>query len=588
MRKTLLSLLMFAVLALTLQAQNYNLTLQVDMRALMVSANGVHVAGSLQMPSGAVANWDPAITALTDANADGIYDVTLSLPAGSYEYKFVNGNAWGSDENPIPAACNVNGNRGVTVAADMVVPVHAYASCDPNPAGNPVIFQVNIGAGTVTGDVTVAGNFQMAAGYPADWDNTTTIMDLVPGTNMYQKTVWLNVTDTFQYKFINSGGWESVPGACAVGGNREMIVANANGFITPDVCISDCAPCPSGIPDSIYVKFQVNMANQDYPYAPYSSVIADTVSVAGAFQGWSPGNTVLTDANGDKVYDVVVKVQMNSTSGYKFINGKAWGKDEAVPPMCGVGGNREFVASGVAANDTLVLPVVCFAECGANCTPVGPPINVTFRVDLSNEINYGGGPYIAGTFQTPSFWNKTACPLTELTPATAPRIFSYTQLVKPVVVEYKYWLGPSVTMSGDSTAENADFAALGCGAPSGVGGSNRLLNLFGVTQDTILPIIIFNSCEISSVNIEEDLNKGGIFVISPNPTNNVATVSFGNKNNASYNVSIMNVTGQVVYTKTNVQTDNVVVRKSDIGSGMFFVTVRNAQGEVAVRKLVIE
>lgn len=593
MRKTLLSLLMLGVCALGLNAQNYNVTLQVDMRAVMVSTNGVHIAGDLQIPSGSAANWDPSGTPVYDTNLDGIYEIILSLPAGTYSYKFVNGNAWGADEgggsNPaIPAPCNVGGNRQVIVAADMTVPVHAFNSCDPNPAGNPVIFQVNIGAGTVTGNVTVAGNFQMAAGYPADWDNTSTIMDLVPGTNMYQKTVWINTTDTFEYKFINSGNWEGVPSACAApSGNRAVIVANANGIITPDVCFADCAPCPTGIPDSVYVKFQVDMSNQDYPYPPFNTTIADTVSVAGAFQNWSPGNTILTDANGDKIYDVVVKVQKNSSSQYKFINGKAWGKDEGVPQACNVGGNREYNTAGTAANDTMVLPVVCFGECSQSCTPVGPPINVTFRLDLSNEINYGGGPFVAGTFQ-PVYWQKTACPMTELDPTNAPRIFSYTQMVKPNLVMYKYWLGPSVTMNGDSTAENADFLTLGCGATNPVGTPNRLLDLYGVTQDTILPIVVFNSCDISTVSIEEDLNNGGSFVIAPNPTNNVASISFANKNNMSYNVTIMNVTGQVVYSKTNVQTDNVTVRKSDIGSGMFFVTVRNAKGEVAARKLIIE
>lgn len=598
MRKTLLSLLMFGVLTFNIYAQNYNLTLQVDMRAVIVSPDGVHVAGDLQMPSGAAANWDPAITALSDANGDGIYDITLNLPAGTYAYKFVNGNAWGLDEgggaNPaIPAPCNVGGNRQVVVAADMTVPVHAFNSCDPNPAGNPVIFQVNIGAGTVTGNVTVAGDFQMAAGFPANWDNTTVIMDLVPGTNRYQKTVWINSTtpDTFEYKFINSGSnWENVPSGCAVpaSGNRQLIVANANGIVTPDVCFSDCAPCPTGIPDSVYVKFQVDMSNQDYPYPPFNTTIDNIVSVAGAFQGWSPGNTVLTDANSDKIYDVVVKVQKNSSSQYKFLNGNAWGKDESVPAACNVGGNREFNTAGTATNDTMVLPVVCFGECSQSCTPVGPPINVTFRLDLSNELNYGGGPFVAGTFQTPTTWQKTASPLTELDPVNAPRIFSYTQMVKPNLVMYKYWLGPSVTMNGDSTAENADFLTLGCGATNPVGTPNRLLDLYGVTQDTVLPIVVFNSCDISTVSIEEDLNNGGSFVIAPNPTNNVASISFGNKNNIAYNITITNITGQVVYSKTNVQTDNVIVRKADIGSGMFFVTVRNAKGEVAARKLIIE
>jgi hypothetical protein len=55
---------------------------------------------------------------MTDANNDGIYEVTVTVPANSsIQYKFINGNAWGSDE-PVPSACAVTGttNRGATFA----------------------------------------------------------------------------------------------------------------------------------------------------------------------------------------------------------------------------------------------------------------------------------------------------------------------------------------------------------------------------------------------------------------------------------------------------------------------------------------
>ena len=76
-----------------------------------ISANGVHVAGDFQ-------GWSPSTTAMTDANNDGIYEVTVTVPANSsIQYKFINGNAWGSDE-PVPSACAVTGttNRGATFA----------------------------------------------------------------------------------------------------------------------------------------------------------------------------------------------------------------------------------------------------------------------------------------------------------------------------------------------------------------------------------------------------------------------------------------------------------------------------------------
>ena len=70
-----------------------SVTFQVDMNNETVDANGVHMAGSFQ-------GWDPAATALSDDDGDGIYSIIVdTLTAGAtYEYKYINGNAWGQDE----------------------------------------------------------------------------------------------------------------------------------------------------------------------------------------------------------------------------------------------------------------------------------------------------------------------------------------------------------------------------------------------------------------------------------------------------------------------------------------------------------
>ena len=94
-----------------------------------VSANGVHVAGDFQAAAGFPGDWNPATTALSDADQDGIYEVTVQIPAGNYQYKFINGNAWGQDELA-PAACAVGGtNRGLTASGDTVLPAVCYSQC---------------------------------------------------------------------------------------------------------------------------------------------------------------------------------------------------------------------------------------------------------------------------------------------------------------------------------------------------------------------------------------------------------------------------------------------------------------------------
>ena len=105
-------------------ACTYDVTLRVNMANEMVSENGVHVAGEFQ-------GWDPAATPASNA-AYGVYSVTVSLPNGVHEYKFINGNEWGQDE-VISGDCAAAGttNRFVTVAGGAVVTgTPCFGSCD--------------------------------------------------------------------------------------------------------------------------------------------------------------------------------------------------------------------------------------------------------------------------------------------------------------------------------------------------------------------------------------------------------------------------------------------------------------------------
>ena len=95
----MLALILFCGFAI-LSAQPYNVTFQVDMNVKMVMGEfdsllqEVRMTGTLTDPQ-----WDPPTApVLTDDDGDGIFETTLSLNAGSYEYKYLIGNAWGNDE----------------------------------------------------------------------------------------------------------------------------------------------------------------------------------------------------------------------------------------------------------------------------------------------------------------------------------------------------------------------------------------------------------------------------------------------------------------------------------------------------------
>ena len=96
-----------------------------------ISADGIHVAGDFQ-------GWNPGATEMLDADNDGIYQVTVSLPANSsIQYKFINGNAWGADES-VPSACVVptTMNRGAAFAyGDSTLNPVCYGKCTDCAAG---------------------------------------------------------------------------------------------------------------------------------------------------------------------------------------------------------------------------------------------------------------------------------------------------------------------------------------------------------------------------------------------------------------------------------------------------------------------
>ncbi len=114
------------------QVTQVNVTFQVDMNTSTVAPTGVFLQGDFQ-------NWqaNPDIPML-DSDADGVYTVTIVLPANSpFQYKFLNGTG-GWEVTPALAACgtpdlvNVDGyNRADTTAAvDLVLPVVCFGSCN--------------------------------------------------------------------------------------------------------------------------------------------------------------------------------------------------------------------------------------------------------------------------------------------------------------------------------------------------------------------------------------------------------------------------------------------------------------------------
>jgi len=127
----------------------YETVLQLDMGDLVLDPAGVHVAGSFQA-------WTANETPM-ELGADSIYRTTVVAQVGSeVQYKYLNGNAWGTDEG-VPAECGVSNGLGgfnrafVVPAANTTLDVHCFASCNTcTPVGS-----VDCTAGDCCGEGTV-------------------------------------------------------------------------------------------------------------------------------------------------------------------------------------------------------------------------------------------------------------------------------------------------------------------------------------------------------------------------------------------------------------------------------------------------
>ncbi len=548
-------------------------TLTVDMTNEMVSMDGVHVAGNFQ-------GWDPAATPMTD-NGDGTWSHTFtSDTAASYQYKFVNGNAWGTDEG-VPAACAVDGNRGITVDG-MMGDVSAEA-CFGNCAAcgmTTVRFRVDMANEEVSPfGVHVAGSFNAWS-----FDGLELLDD--DGDMVYEVIYsWDAGTDTsIVYKFVNGNSTadllESVEGDCSDPaepqfGNRYLaldasdIVVSANVSGSP-YCFNSCGSCVA----PLAVTFNIDMS-------VVASVSENGVHLAGSFQGWEPAGTPMMD-NGDGTWSVTVEMEPG-TYEFKFINSNAWdGNEENMEGTgCNAGGNR--IASFDADNSTYTA---CFNTCpGESCVPDPDPADVTFRVNAANqELMEGDTLFLWGSF---TGWQGGAIAMTD---ADADGIWEHTETISGGAnVDYKYSIGHPNSegmieedgvfiLDGDTT----NFEAAGCGAGNGFGGFNRRHVRSSVAE--VLDVVCFNECSDCEGSDASVYDATVIFGLFPNPATDRVVLT-GAQGNAD--VFVLDVQGREVMSLNNAPLNGrFELNVAGLEAGAYTVVIRQGLRQGAQRILV--
>lgn len=226
----------------------------------------------------------------------------------------------------------------------------------------------------------------------------------------------------------------------------------------------------------VSVTFNVNMANED--------TSPDGVYLAGGADFGIPGTNPMTDDDGDDVWTITVQVESGYTGYYTFTNGACadWSCKESIAGQdCAAGqwNDRELV--NITADTEINT---CFAQCttDGSCPNVGGPMDITFRVDMSQQVVSPNGVFMSGTFDG---WCGTC---TALTDPDGDGIYTVTlPQVNPGNFEWKFlnggWGSEEIfdpATDGECTLTTGDF-------------TNRFLVVNGDTPSE-LEVFCFNSC----------------------------------------------------------------------------------------------
>lgn len=313
------------------------------------------------------------------------------------------------------------------------------------------------------------------------------------------------------------------------------------------------------------VKFAVDMGT--YTINPNGIHLMSDFQVAiGLAADWDPSTLALTQEASSTIYSVIVDIPAFAKYEFKYVNGIYGYEAEFVPDQSRVGysfNDNRWLYIDSLKNDTTFVGAIPFS----GNAPTGKKL-IRFLVDMTNEVSVSSnGVHVAGNFQTQTWNTKNNI------------LYSFGGGVYEVIAyapagnyEFKYYNGNT---SGDAETVPASCAT----------NNNRTHNLIA---DTILPTVCYKacvSCALASV-FENSSEISGIKMY-PNPLISSATLEFQVKG-TSYAATIMDLSGRVLKSYYSANGENIEVKRDDLKSGIYFVSVVNAQNAKSTSKLIIQ
>lgn len=334
---------------------NYDVTFRVDMSQVAEPFISPEVNGSFN-------SWCGGCAPLSDTDGDDIWEITIPLQAGTYEYKFAF-DSWSGQEALIPGSpCTITTdgftNRLLTVSSDVTLDLVCWGSCEACQGGDlvDVTFRVDMNEVTapfMTPEVNGSFNGWCGGCAPMSDENGDGVWELIialpPGMHEYK----------FAYDAW-AGQEELAPGgSCTIttGPFTNRVVEATSDVVLPIVCWGSCGACndPQG---PFNVLFSVDMNEVEEPFT--------TPEVNGTFNGWCGGCAPMSDADGDNVWELVIALPAGLHE-YKFAYDSWAGQEELAAGSICTMTTDGFTNRVVNVAQDTDLMVVCWAQCGP-CT----------------------------------------------------------------------------------------------------------------------------------------------------------------------------------------------------------------------------
>jgi hypothetical protein len=583
----------------------YNVTFQVDMQ---------NVTGfTTPEVNGTFNGWCGNCNAMTDANSDGIWEVTLALTEGNYEYKY-SYDAWMGEEALTPgSSCTItsfgNTNRTLTLNADVVIPAVCWNSCVGcnvvvlDQMDLPVTFEeatVEYGvigfdgaeASTIEVDPTDATNtvvkvIKSATAQP--WAGTTVtnangdgLASAIPFTATEKQMsvrVWspnagipvrLKVEDhsdpthsvETEATTISAGAWETLIFNFA---NHAIGTAAYNAAYTYDKASVFFNFGTSGATagEKTYyfddLDFYTGSVQSDSFQVTFQVDMQNvtgftTPEVNGTIYGWTCGGCApMSDANSDGIWDITITVAPG-TYEYKYAYDNWAGQETLAPGGSCVLTTGAFTNRIITVDSDITLPVVCWGSCSSCDNPSGP-FNVTFQVDMHDVTAAFTTPEVNGTFNG---WCGGCAPMTD---ANSDGIWEITIPLPADTIEFKFaydsWTGQESLTSGSVCTITSD------------GFTNRQ---YIVTENVVLPAVCWASCEPCIVGIN-DVAESAQISLYPNPVQGMLQVSLNQAVTSDMQVRVMDASGRIVMALQLNPVQKFELETQSLNNGVYFIQV---------------